>query len=174
MVASNRERQAAFRARKKIQPLAEKHFGGEHYVNLGEFLTVMKFDEATFRSLLPEGKSDGLPPDLVLDLMAEVHEFEEGIIDEKLKDDELRADCERVASELAEQNFYIKDTKEWLEFMRWEVRGVAKRKVKGEVDAFEEKLFEDNKEAIEKAVNDSVEYPLYQLVDAYKRSLAIP
>ena len=76
MVASNRERQAAFRARKKIQPLAEKHFGGEHYVNLGDFLTVMKFDEATFRSLLPEGKSDGLPPDLVLDLMAEVHEFE--------------------------------------------------------------------------------------------------
>ena len=174
MVASNKERQAAFRARKKIQPLAEKHFNGEHYVNLGDFLAVMKFDEAKFRSLLPEGKSDGPPPDLVLDLLAEVDDFEKTIIDENLRDEELRASCERVASELAERAFYIKDTKEWLEFMYWEVREVAKQKLKNEIDSFEEKLFEDNKEAIEKSVSDSLEYPLYQLVNAYKKSLAIP
>ena len=174
MVASNKERQAAFRARKKIQPLAEKHFNGEHYVNLGDFLAVMKFDEAIFRSLLPQGKSDGPPPDLVLDLMAEVHEFQETIIDEKLKDEELRAECERIASEQAERNFFIKDTKEWLEFMHWEVREVAKQKLKNEIDSFEENLFEDNKEAVEKAVSDSLEYPLYQLVNAYKKSLGIP
>lgn len=58
--------------------------------------------------------------------------------------------------------------------MHWGVRRVAKQKVKNEVDAFEEKLYENNKEVVEKAVADSLEYPLYQLVDTYKKVWLFP
>lgn len=174
MVASNKERQAAFRARKKMQSLADKRFEGEHFVTLGEFLRIMKFDEEKFITLLPEGRVEGPPPNLVTNLLAEIHEFQEQLVEEKLKQDGFRMDCEKLALVTAEDNFFIKDTKEWSEFMHWELRAVAGVKVKSEIDAFEKQLYEDNAQAIEKAERDHTEFPLYQLVNAYKRSLDIP
>lgn len=174
MVASNKERQAAFRARKKMQTLADKRFEGEHFVTLGEFLRIMKFDEDKFITLLPEGRVEGPPSDLVTDLLAEIHEFQEQLVEKKLKHDGFRADCEKLALVTAEDNFFIKDTKEWAEFMHWELRAIAGAKVKSEVDAFEKQLWEDNAQAIERAECDRTEFPLYKLVDAYKRSLDIP
>ena len=157
-----------------MQSLANKRFEGEHFVTLGEFLRVMKFDEEEFMALLPAGRVDGPPPDVVTDLLAEIHEFQEQLVEEKLEHDGFKADCEKLALVTAEENFFIKDTKEWSEFMHWELRAVAEAKVKSEIDAFEKQLWEDNAKAIEKAERDRTEFPLYQLVDAYKRSLNIP
>ena len=57
---SNKERQAAFRARKKVQPFADKHFGGMHVATVDQFLDALKIEREALTATFPDHDLSGM------------------------------------------------------------------------------------------------------------------
>ena len=57
---TNKERQAAFRARKKVQPFADKHFGGLHVATVDQFLDAVNIEREALTAVFPDRDFEGL------------------------------------------------------------------------------------------------------------------
>ena len=60
---SNKERQAAFRARTKLQPFADKHFEGMHAATLRQFLHAVEVDQEAFLAIFQPPETEPYEPD---------------------------------------------------------------------------------------------------------------
>ena len=189
---TNKERQAAFRARKKIQPFADKHFKGMHVATLEQFLGAIKVDREAFLALFPP------EPEISEWEYIEVVQYYDHLLQQAIEDfyadpanaetlEEFRSECEKS---LAADGFF-----DGLPGFDWDLKvqmdnrvlSLVDDKVKAEVNEWiaswsDEEREEKHEDYLEMAayvgsVGDKVfgtQYPLYKLVEAYKKLMALP
>jgi hypothetical protein len=197
---SNKERQAAFRARKKLEPFANKHFEGMHAATLKQFLHAVEVDQEAFLAMfrLPEPEPYKRHPrdhDL-----ADIYYFGwlEGAKTDFLDD---QGNAERVAAVVSDakkvlhKEGYFSGLPDYEQRLREEVlrlldkeEGVlkeAERRMEEWCNSpegeEERRTFDEREDAAYEAEEEkygtgwpSDQFPLYQLMDAYKKLLALP
>ena len=189
---TNKERQAAFRARKKMQPFADQHFKGMHVATLEQFLGAIKVDREAFLALFPP------EPEIsewdYLEVEHYWHRTETMIIELFFEDPantealaEIRSECEKS---LAAEGFFdgLPEFDRYLKLeMEDRVRSQVGDEVKAEVDRWIASWSDQERQeqherhlgmlAYVGDIGDKVfgtQYPLYKLVDAYKKLMALP
>ena len=189
---SNKERQAAFRAKKKLQPFADKHFEGMHVATLEQFLYAVEVDREQFLSRFP-------PPSLSdpRDSMAfKSHYWDllRSLTEAYVLDPENSEQIEELGSEVKRRlhaKGYFAGLPEYRAQFQNQLESLVQNIVGQEADRLAEewlaspegkKEIEDeetwNSESYAKAFGEPVtaspQYPLYQLIAAYKEILALP
>lgn len=197
---SNKERQAAFRARKKLQPFADKHFEGMHAATLKQFLHAVEVDQEAFLAMFQPPEQEPYEPNLRYHDLAAPYEWQ--FLEEAkthFLDDQSNA--ERSAAVLSDakkvlhKEGYFSGLPDYKKRLREEVSRLLEKE-EGVLKEAERRMEEwwispegEEKrrrwdEQMEAAYEEDEErygagwpsdqFPLYQLMDAYKKLLALP
>lgn len=194
---SNKERQAAFRARKKLQSFADKHFEGIHAATLQQFLHAVEVDKDEFLAMFGPVEPEPREPDPRQHSLVNQkwYFFMRDATSQFLSDQD---NAERHASLISEakktlhkQGYFsgLPDYKHQLEDELWQLAEKDEWVVK-EVERLMEdwctspegeeerrkwdETEEDDYRKIFERGWPSDQFPLYQLMDAYKKLLALP
>lgn len=197
---SNKERQAAFRARKKLQSFADKHFEGMHAATLKQFLHAVEVDQEAFLAMFQPPEPEPYqrhPRDHELAdprYWGFLEQARTHFLDEQGNTDRvaaLESDAKKV---LHKEGYFsgLPDYKQRLAEEVWRLlekeEGVlkeAERRMEewctspeGEE---ERRIFDEQMDAAYEEEDakygtgwPSDQFPLYQLMDAYKKLLALP
>ena len=197
---SNKERQAAFRARKKLEPFADKHFEGMHAATLKQFLHAVEVDQEAFLAMFqpPEPEPcEGGPRYHDLAGQYEYHFLEQAkthFLDEQ-GNTERAAAVESDAKKVLHKEGYFSGLPDYKQRLTEEVsrlldkeEGVLKEAERRMEEWWtspegeeERRIWDERMDAAYEEQDakygtgwPSDQLPLYQLMDAYKKLLALP
>lgn len=194
---SNKERQAAFRARKKLQSFADKHFEGMHAATLKQFLHAVEVDQEAFLAMFQPAEPEPRDQDPRDHTLAGQKEYE-FMEDAKIMFWRDEGNTERVAAVSSEakkilhKEGYFSGLPDYEQRLEEEVERLLEKEegVLQEVETLmevwctspegeEERRRWDEYEAQSYEEHygrgwPSDQFPLYQLMDAYKKLLALP
>lgn len=197
---SNKERQAAFRARTKLQPFADKHFEGMHAATLRQFLHAVEVDQEAFLAIFQPPETEPYEPD------PRFHDLAHGYRREFLEIAKINflqdsGNTERAATVVSEakkvlhKEGYFSGLPDYKKRREEEVLRLLEKEEwvlkEGErlMDEWctspegeeERRIFDERMDAAHEEDEEkygtgwpSDQFPLYQLMDAYKKLLALP
>lgn len=191
---TNKERQAAFRARRKVQPFAEKHFEGMHVATLEQFLHAVEVDKEEFLSLFPAPDSAPSNPRDSVAFKSYWYDLSRELSQDFVTKPANSQRVEELASEAKRrlhEEGYFSGLPEYSAQFKSVFEMLVLQQVEEEVDRLADewlaspeakKAIEDQEKWEAEAyadvsgipVTDSRQYPLHQLIDAYKTLLALP
>ena len=191
---SNKERQAAFRARKKMQPFADQHFGGLHVATVDQFLDALKIERDSMLAKFPD--SDITELDIK---ETGWYEMECWSIEGKLAaefsvngDQEELKGIEVQVTQILHKKGYFPGLPDYEEAFDAELETKCRERVAAEAQRLlDEKLAAlTDEQKIELVASDgywgdpreagyqhplqSPQYPIYQLIAEYKRLVQLP
>ena len=190
---SNKERQAAFRARKKVQPFADKHFGGMHVATVDQFLDALKVEREALTAVFPDPDVSGLD-------IRNTNAFQSRWWDEtqrhmiQMTHDESKSEqlseIETEVTKRLHQEGYFKGLPDYSRtfdtYLEDAIRECVQPDVERCLDQWVESLTDEEKESaimsdgywgdpedLDHPINAS-QFPLYQLIEEFKKLVGMP
>ena len=190
---SNKERQAAFRARKKVQPFADKHFGGMHVATVDQFLDALKIEREALTAVFPDPNISGLDIRDTGAFQSQWWEETTRHMIQMTQDDSKREQLSEIETEVTKrlhQEGYFKGLPDYSRtfetYLEDAIREYVQPDVEKSLDQWVESLTDEEKETV--IMSDGYwgdpedldhpikasQYPLYQLIEEFKKLVGMP
>ena len=184
---SNKERQAAFRARKKVQPFADKHFGGMHVATVDQFLDALKIEREALTAIFPDPDFSGRDIRETTGFKSRWWSESEFLVSQMINDPSKEEELSGIAKEVTKrmhQEGYFKGLPDYsgtfASYLEDAVRELVVSDVDRSLDQWVASLTDEERdgywgdpEGPDHPANAS-RIPLYQLIEEFKKLVGMP
>ena len=190
---SNKERQAAFRARKKVQPFADKHFGGMHVATVDQFLDALRIERDALTAIFPDPDFSDRDIRETTDFLSrwwnESQRLTLQMQNDPSKEEEF-SEIKRAVTQKMHQEGYFKGLPDYSGTFESYLEEAVREHVSSDVDRYldqwVESLTDEERDQVIKSDGywgdpedldhpvSASQYPLYQLIEEFKKLVAMP